>query len=194
MVVAERVGFEATVRLPVQRFSSSKILMLVCAVSSSRFPLPRCWLVMAGATRCRAVGFAKSLQQRLSVCTPKADQLDKKHCVQPACPLMAPSGHSESNAEANSTLSKPTPSVCGLAATFTLATEFRGSPSPVLPVTPCSTSMPALDSWICGFSQSYKQPSRRASTCRRADVGLRPGPLSGSCMLPKPSALGRDRP
>jgi len=90
MVVAERVGFEATVRLPVQRFSSSKILMLVCAVSSSRFPLPRCWLVMAGATRCRAVGFAKSLQQRLSVCTPKADQLDKKHCVQPACPLMAP--------------------------------------------------------------------------------------------------------
>jgi len=105
--------FEATVRLPVQRFSSSKILMLVCAVSSSRFPLPRCWLVMAGATRCRAVGFAKSLQQRLSVYTPKADQLDKKHCVQPACPLMAPIGHSESTAEANSTLSKPTPSVCG---------------------------------------------------------------------------------
>jgi hypothetical protein len=30
--VAERVGFEPTVRLPVQRFSSSKILMLARAV------------------------------------------------------------------------------------------------------------------------------------------------------------------
>ena len=85
----------------------------VLRFSSSRFPLPRCWLVMAGATRCRAVGFAKSLQQRLSVYTPKADQLDKKHCVQPACPLMAPIGHSESTAEANSTLLKPSPSVSG---------------------------------------------------------------------------------
>ena len=32
MGLAERVGFEPTVRLPVQRFSSSKILMLASAV------------------------------------------------------------------------------------------------------------------------------------------------------------------
>jgi hypothetical protein len=29
--LAERVGFESTVRLPAQRFSSSKILVLACA-------------------------------------------------------------------------------------------------------------------------------------------------------------------
>ena len=31
-VLAERVGFEPTVRLPVQRFSSSMILVLTCTV------------------------------------------------------------------------------------------------------------------------------------------------------------------
>ncbi len=68
MKMAERVGFEPTVRLPVQRFSSSKILVLTCAAqdlsvcSSSRFPLRWCWLVMAGATLCRVVGLQFGLQ------------------------------------------------------------------------------------------------------------------------------------
>jgi hypothetical protein len=66
--MAERVGFEPTVRLPVQRFSSSMILMLACAVQSLSvcsglaFLRQRCWIVLPDTDVCRVVGLQFGLQ------------------------------------------------------------------------------------------------------------------------------------
>ena len=68
MGLAERVGFEPTVRLPVQRFSSSKILMLAIAVpqlsvcSGWAFFLRPSYPVMHGTVRCRVVRLQIRLQ------------------------------------------------------------------------------------------------------------------------------------